>query len=274
MQKTFSCPVCGTRYRHKGMAARCQRTDVCRWYHAPGGERRRAYALQVRVCAAVAYICAPVSAQARVAEVEAQAWKALHLVDQITDGLDALSVSRDIYRRVNDAAIRDLESIWAPTSTVDVVHIVAIVASVVADLRHELADWLAARPETDALWRDMEHALDGLYDLFDPEGTENYEHADDVPRLYAALRRKVFGPEKAAPQARLYLLGGRFGWPLPPRIRPSTICAVSWGWCVSRLRAWPWARSWATGEAPRICWRWPRPCPASLAGPDNKKAAA
>ena len=210
MQKTFSCPVCGTRYRHKGMAARCQRTDVCRWYHAPGGERRRAYALQVRVCAAVAYICAPVSAQARVAEVEAQAWKALHLVDQIIDGLDTLSVSRDIYRRVNDAAIRDLESIWAPTSTVDVVHIVAIVASVVADLRRELADWLAARPETDALWRDMEHAVDGLYDLFDPEGTENYEHADDVPRLYAALRRKVFGPEKAAPQARLYLLGGRF----------------------------------------------------------------
>lgn len=140
MQKTYPCPICGTKYRHKGMAARCQKTNVCRWHHAPGGERRRAYALQVRVCAAVAYICAPVSAQARVAEVEAQAWKALHLVDQIIDGLDALSVSRDIYRRVNDAAIRDLESIWAPTSTVDVVHIVAIVASVVADLRRELAD--------------------------------------------------------------------------------------------------------------------------------------
>ena len=210
MQKIFTCPVCGTKYRHKGMAARCQRTDVCRWYHAPGGERRKAYTLQVRVCAAVAYICAPVSAQAGVPEVEAQAWKALHLVDSITNGLDALSVSRDIYRRVNDDALRGLESIWEPTATVDVVHIVAIVASLVADLRRELADWLASRPETDALWLDMEHALDGLYDLFDPEGEENYEHADDVPRLYAALRRQIFGPEKEAPQARLYLLGGRF----------------------------------------------------------------
>lgn len=138
MQKIFTCSVCGTRYRHKGMAARCQRTDVCRWYHAPGGERRKAYTLQVRVCAAVAYICAPVSAQAGVAEVEAQAWKALHLVDSITNGLDALSVSRDIYRRVNDAALRGLESIWEPTATVDVVHIVAIVASLVGDLRREL----------------------------------------------------------------------------------------------------------------------------------------
>ena len=124
--------------------------------------------------------------------------------------LSALSVSRDIYRRVNDDALRGLESIWEPTATVDVVHIVAIVASLVADLRRELSGWLASRPETDALWRDMEHALDGLYDLFDPEGEENYEHADDVPRLYAALRRQVFGPEKEAPQARLYLLGGRF----------------------------------------------------------------
>lgn len=116
MQKIFTCPVCGTKYRHRGMAARCQRTDVCRWYHAPGGERRKA----------------------GVAEVEAQAWKALHLVDSITNGLDALSVSRDIYRRVNDAALRGLESIWEPTATVDVVHIVAIVASLVADLRREL----------------------------------------------------------------------------------------------------------------------------------------
>lgn len=210
MLKTYRCPVCGTRYRHRGMAARCQRTEVCRWYHAPGGERRRAFEAQVRACALVAYVCAPVSTQAGLPAVEEQARRALELVDGIIGGLHALCVSGEVFRQVNDDAQRRLEALWPPRQVTDIVHLLAVAGSVVADLRHDLADWLAARPETDALWHDLELVMDGLYDSFDPDGTEQYLHADDVPRLYAVMRVHVLGPEKAAPQAKLYLVGDRF----------------------------------------------------------------
>lgn len=210
MQKTFSCPVCGTRYRHKGMAARCQRTDVCRWYHAPGGERRRAFDAQVSACALVAYVCGPIATQAGEPAVEEQAKRAVALIERIFDGLHGLSVSGAVFSRIHEQTQQRLETLWPPRRKTDVVHLLAVAASIVADLRREFADWLAARPETDALWREMERLMDGLYDTFDPEGTESYAFADSVPRFYSIMRAQTFGVERAAPQSKLYLLGGRF----------------------------------------------------------------
>lgn len=158
----------------------------------------------------IAYVCAPVSEQAGVRIVMDQARVVLGLLDAIIDGLDDLVVSRQFFRKINDDAICCLERLWPPKVSTNIVHMLAVAVSLVADLRYELAAWLSQKPQTDELWNDMERALDGLYDMFDPEGVEDYPHVDDVPRLYAAVREHVFGPEKADPQVRLYLLGGRF----------------------------------------------------------------
>lgn len=209
VQRPATCPICGTTYKVQSMAARCMRTTACRFYNAPGGERREAFRHQLCVGEVVAYTCDPLKG-ADVPQVRGGAELALSGIDRLVPALHSLSINKEVFR-VMDADMSDLlTSIWPLGVKTDVVHIVAIASNLVCDLKTVQGGWLAAHPDHAAIWADIDRGLDAIYDAFDPEGSEEYSHADDVQPIYGRLRAYIFGPEKQDEKLRAYLSGERF----------------------------------------------------------------
>lgn len=157
----------------------------------------------------VAYTCDPLK-KADVPQVREGAELALSGIDRLVPALHSIAINARVFHLM-DADMGDmLTSIWPLHVKTDVVHIVAIASNLVCDLKTVQGEWLAAHPDHAAIWTDIEKGMDAIYDAFDPEGSEEYLHADAVQPIYERLRRHIFGPEKAAPSLRAYLSGERF----------------------------------------------------------------
>lgn len=208
-KQSAKCSICGTTYKVTSMAARCMRTPACRFYNAPGGERREAFRHQLCVGEVVAYTCDPLK-KADIQQVKKGAELALSGIDRLVPALHSLAINARVFHLM-DADMSDLlTTIWPLHVKTDVVHIVAIASNLVCDLKTVRGEWLASHPDHAELWADIERGLDAIYDAFDPDGDENYRHADAVQPIYERLRAHIFGPEKQDEKLRAYLSGERF----------------------------------------------------------------
>lgn len=208
-KRPAKCPICGTTYKVPSMAARCMRTPACRFYNAPGGERREAFRHQLCVGEVVAYTCDPLK-KADVPQVREGAELALSGIDRLVPALHSLAINTRVFHLM-DADMGDLlTTIWPLHVKTDVVHVVAIASNLVCDLKTVQGEWLAAHPDHASIWADIERGLDAIYDAFDPDGSEEYRHVDAVQPIYERLRAHIFGPEKQDEKLRAYLSGERF----------------------------------------------------------------
>ena len=213
--KPGRCPVCGTMYKNGSMASKCQRTESCRFFHAPGGFRLRAFEVQIGVGNMVTYIFQPLSKHPICDDEDTEkliqlANKGNVLMRTLVNELTTLAISDTIFTKIDKKVSEKLMELWPLGTNVFIVHMIAVAANLVCDLKSELQDWFKHYPRFFDIWKNVEDILDEIYDMYDPNGEEDYEDADKVEPCYEKLYSCIFGPDKGKPQLKLYSVGSRF----------------------------------------------------------------
>lgn len=206
---TASCPYCGTVYSHTGMAERCLRGPLCRVYNSVEGERREVFDIQCKAAACVWYVVHPLTIN-DAEKIQKHAKMCIDYTGELYDDMHKLRCSVTIFNNATRSTISLLESIWPPRSEIDFTHILAVVSSLLGDVRHALRGRLEPQGQKRGaeLWAAIEAEVDALLDIFNPDGGENYPHIDRVMSCYERLYQWIF-PEQRKPELRLYLAGER-----------------------------------------------------------------
>lgn len=205
---TARCPYCGTTYRHSGMAERCLKGPLCRVYNSVTGERRMVFDIQCKAAACVQFAAAPLE-HSEYGDVGAHAAHCIRLCEELYGDMKALRCGVAVFNAATVPTARLLESIWPPVKT-DITHLLAVVSSLLGDVRHALRGRLEPRGQKRGaeLWTAIEAEVDALLDIFNPDGGESFPHIDRVMSCYERLYQLIF-PEPRAPGLRLYLAGDR-----------------------------------------------------------------
>ena len=208
------CPYCGTFYRHGSMARHCLKTPVCRHFNAPGSHRRATAYPQIQLAAFVCVLVESLESLCRgIAPIHARI-KALSVcIDLVYAEIrwhDHVGITP--FRQTTRAMCQLIGQLWPSHDKAGSAHLFAIAGSLVCDLRFRLGPFWQQHPRlrAPACWRRMEHLLDSLFTLYNPSGEENYDHVEDVPRLYETLYTHIWPEVPRTPDMRLYLAGDRF----------------------------------------------------------------
>ncbi|WP_300709671.1 hypothetical protein [uncultured Desulfovibrio sp.] len=203
-----SCPYCGTVYRHAGMAERCLKGKLCRVYNCVTGERRAVADIQFKAAACVQFCAAPLE-HSEYGDVGAHAKRCISLCEDLYADMKALRCGIAVFNGATVPTARLLESIWPPVKT-DVTHLLAVVSSLLGDVRYDLRGRLEPQGQKRGaeLWSAIEAEVDALLDIFNPDGGEDYPHIDRVIECYECLYQWIFS-EPRKPELRLYLAGER-----------------------------------------------------------------
>lgn len=202
------CPYCGTTYRHAGMAERCLKGPLCRVYNSVTGERRTVFDIQCKAAACVQFAAAPLE-HGEYGDVGAHAAHCIRLCEELYGDMKALRCGVAVFNAATVPTVRLLESSWPPVKT-DVTHLLAVVSSLLGDVRYALRGRLEPQGQKRGaeLWEAIEAEVDTLLGIFNPTGGEDYPHIDRVMECYEKLYQWIFpGPRK--PELRLYLAGER-----------------------------------------------------------------
>lgn len=202
------CPYCGTVYRHAGMAERCLKGKLCRVYNCVTGERRAVADIQFKAAACVQFCVAPLE-HSDYGDVGAHAKRCIHLCEELYADMKALRCGIAVFNATTVPTARLLESIWPPVKT-DITHLLAVVSSLLGDVRYALRCRLEPQGQRrgEGIWAQIEAEIDALLDIFNPDGGESFPHIDRVMECYERLYQWTF-PEPRAPELRLYLAGER-----------------------------------------------------------------
>ena len=202
------CPYCGTVYRHENMARNCLRGPLCKVYNLVTGDRRTIADIQFKASACVQFMAAPLLSSTY-KDISQHAQRCLDLIDRLYTETKALKCGIAVFDAAVHPAAHLLESIWPPVRT-DVTHLIAVISTVLADVRFALRELWDRYPKwnTDAVWAEIEKETDALFEQFNPDGGENYPHLDKVEPAYDSLYKFIF-PEASRPELRLYLAGER-----------------------------------------------------------------
>lgn len=202
------CPYCGTVYRHAGMAERCLKGPLCRVYNHVTGERRAVADIQFKAAACVQFCAAPLE-HSDYGDVGAHAKRCIHLCEELYADMKALRCGIAVFNAATVPTARLLESIWPPVKT-DITHLLAVVSSLLGDVRYALRGRLEPQGQRRGaeLWAAIEAEVDALLNIFNPDGGEDYPHIDRVMSCYERLYQWTF-PEPRKPELRLYLAGER-----------------------------------------------------------------
>lgn len=226
------CPYCGTVYRHEGMARRCLRGPLCRIYNNVTGDRRKIADIQFKAAACVQFFAAPLLKCGRddsdYREIKQHAQRCLDLIDSLYTRVITLRCGMVVFDASTIKAARLLESIWPPVRT-DMTHLLAVMSTLFYDVRRALGEAWQHYPawDTDDVWAEIEKETDILFDLFNPEGTEDYPHIDKVMPAYDTLREFIL-PERKT-DMRLYLAGERFWIAAPTKAEAREILRTETG---------------------------------------------
>lgn len=200
------CQICGTAYKHASMAMRCQKTLACRLWHAPGGMRKRAFEVQIGVGELIGYYCEPMT-RAKYPQIAELGTRTLRHVDDMVGNLVTMGISDTIFSKMDHAITDVILELWPLGKEFDVVHMIAVTSNLIEDLKSELRTWFSLCPDHKEAWEKLEHDIDELYAVFDPEAEENYPSAERVAPCYQTLRKHIFGPEVLAPKLKGYKVG-------------------------------------------------------------------
>lgn len=205
---TARCPYCGTAYRHHGMSERCLRGPLCRVYNQVTGERRAVFDIQCKAAACVQFAADPLE-HSDYGDVGEHAARCIRLCEKLYADMKALRCGIGVFNAATVPTGRLLKSIWPPVKT-DVTHLLAVVSSLLGDVRYALRGRLEPQGQRRGaeLWAQIEAEIDALLDIFNPDGGENYPHIDRVMECYERLYQWIF-PEPRKPELRLYLAGER-----------------------------------------------------------------
>ena len=206
---TARCPYCGTTYRHPGMAERCLKGPLCRVYNHVTGERRAVFDIQCKAAACVWYVAHPLTIN-DAGKIQNHAKMCIDSTGELYDDMHKLRCSVTIFNNATKSTISFLESIWPPRSAIDFTHILAVVSSLLGDVRYALRGRLEPQGQKRGaeLWEAIEAEVDTLLGIFNPTGGEDYPHIDRVMECYENLYQWIF-PEPRKPELRLYLAGER-----------------------------------------------------------------
>lgn len=202
------CPYCGTTYRHTSMAERCLKGPLCRVYNHVTGERRAVADIQFKTAACVQFAAAPLE-HSDYGDVGAHAKNCIRLCENLYADMKSLRCGIGIFNAATVPTARMLESIWPPVKT-DITHLLAVVSSLLGDVRHALRGRLEPQGQRqgEVIWANIEAEVDAMLDIFNPDGGESFPHIDRVMSCYERLYQWIF-PEPRAPELRLYLAGER-----------------------------------------------------------------
>ena len=202
------CPYCGTVYRHPNMAERCLKGPLCRVYNHVTGERRTVADVQFKTAACVQFAAAPLESS-DYGDVGEHAKNCVRLCEELYGDMRALRCGIAVFNAATTPTARLLESIWPPVKT-DITHLLAVVSSLLGDVRHALRGRLEPQGQKRGteLWAQIESEIDMLLDIFNPTGGESFPHIDRVMECYERLYQWTF-PEPRKPELRLYLAGER-----------------------------------------------------------------
>ena len=205
---TARCPYCGTVYRHPNMAERCLKGPLCRVYNHVTGERRTVADVQFKTAACVQFAAAPLESS-DYGDVGEHAKNCVRLCEELYGDMRALRCGIAVFNAATTPTARLLESIWPPVKT-DITHLLAVVSSLLGDVRHALRGRLEPQGQKRGteLWAQIESEIDMLLDIFNPTGGESFPHIDRVMECYERLYQWTF-PEPRKPELRLYLAGER-----------------------------------------------------------------
>lgn len=226
------CPYCGTVYKHEGMARNCLRGPFCRIYNNVTGDRRQIADIQFKAAACVQFFAAPLLKCDRDGEyyqkIKQHAQSCLDLIDVLYTKMMPLRCGMAVFDASTTKAARLLESIWPPVKT-DMTHLLAVMSTLLYDIRRALDEAWQHYPKwnTDEVWAEIEHETDALFDLFNPQGTEDYPHIDKVMPAYDKLREFILPERKVT--MRLYLAGDRFWIAAPTKAEAREILRTETG---------------------------------------------
>ena len=226
------CPYCGTVYKHEGMARNCLRGPLCRIYNNVTGDRRQIADIQFKAAACVQFFAAPLLKCDRDGEyyqkIKQHAQSCLDLIDVLYSKMMPLRCGMAVFDASTTKAARLLESIWPPVKT-DMTHLLAVMSTLFYDVRRALDEACQHYPawDTDDVWAEIEQETDALFDLFNPEGTEDYPHIDKVMPAYDTLREFILPERKTV--MRLYLAGDRFWIAAPTKAEAREILRTETG---------------------------------------------
>lgn len=226
------CPYCGTVYKHEGMARNCLRGPLCRIYNNVTGDRRQIADIQFKAAACVQFFAAPLLKCDRDGEyyqkIKQHAQSCLDLIDVLYSKMMPLRCGMAVFDASTTKAARLLESIWPPVKT-DMTHLLAVMSTLLYDIRRALDEAWQHYPKwnTDEVWAEIEHETDALFDLFNPQGTEDYPHIDKVMPAYDKLREFILPERKVT--MRLYLAGDRFWIAAPTKAEAREILRTETG---------------------------------------------
>lgn len=225
---TARCPYCGTTYRHTGMAERCLRGQLCRVYNQVTGERRAVFDIQCKAAACVQFSAAPLESS-DYGDVGAHAKNCIRLCENLYADMKYLRCGIGIFNAATTPTARLLEAIWPPVKT-DVTHLLAVVSSLLGDVRYALRGRLEPQGQKRGaeLWAAIEAEVDALLEIFNPDGGENYPHIDRVMSCYERLYQWIF-PEPRKPELRLYLAGERLWIAAPTKAEAREVLRLETG---------------------------------------------
>ena len=203
------CPYCGTTYRHAGMAERCLKGPLRREYNSVTGERRTVFDIQCKAAACVWYVAHQLTIN-DAEKIQNHAKMCIDYTGELYDDMHKLRCSVTIFNNATRSTISLLESIWPPRTSIDFTHILAVVSSLLGDVRYALGGRLEPQGQKRGaeLWSAIEAEVDALIDIFNPDGGESFPHIDRVMECYERLYQWIF-PEPRKPELRLYLAGER-----------------------------------------------------------------
>ena len=226
------CPYCGTVYKHEGMARNCLRGPLCRIYNNVTGDRRQIADIQFKAAACVQFFAAPLLKCDRDGEdyqkIKHHAQNCLNLIDVLYTKMMHLRCGMAVFDASTTKAARLLESIWPPVKT-NMTHLLAVMSTLLYDIRRALDEAWQHYPKwnTDEVWAEIEHETDALFDLFNPQGTEDYPHIEKVMPAYDKLREFILPERKTI--MRLYLAGDRFWIAAPTKAEAREILRTETG---------------------------------------------
>lgn len=193
------------------MADKCLKTKICRTYNAPSKERLDALLIQVGVGAVAQFVVTPLIKQNGIATEQAVA------VENVLNGLyiEYCKLQCNLrFVEIHAGKVADvLLELWPADKDTNAIHMLATSVALIIEMRGDLKEFWAAHPHLKApeIWQQIEDGLEGIYDLFNAELSEDYIYADRVPEAVEKLHNVIW-PESSVldEQLNLYLVNDNY----------------------------------------------------------------